>query len=68
MQASDLFAAHPKYLDVISTQLVALRTSPSAAVARVPYSDIAFIKRVLDAGTTNLMNPNIRNAAEFRSS
>jgi 2-keto-3-deoxy-L-rhamnonate aldolase RhmA len=53
-------------LDVISTQLVALRTSPSAAVVRVPYNDIAFIKRVLDAGATNLMIPNIRNAAEAR--
>ena len=53
-------------LDTISTQLLALRTSPSAAVVRVPSNDMAFIKRLLDAGTTNLMIPNIRNAAEAK--
>ena len=53
-------------LDMITTQQLALRTSPSAAVVRVPFNDIAFIKRVLDAGTANLMIPNIRNAAEAR--
>ena len=53
-------------LDTISTQLLALRTSPSAAVVRVPSNDMAFIKRALDAGTANLMIPNIRNAAEAR--
>jgi 2-keto-3-deoxy-L-rhamnonate aldolase RhmA len=51
-------------LDTISSQLIALRTSTSAAVVRVPSNDMAFIKRALDAGTTNLMIPNIRNAAE----
>lgn len=53
-------------LDTISTQLLALRSSPSAAVVRVPSNDMAFIKRVLDAGCNNLMIPNIRSAAEAR--
>ncbi len=51
-------------LDTISTQLLALRGTPSAAVVRVPSNDMAFIKRTLDAGTRNLMVPNIRSAAE----
>lgn len=51
-------------LDTISSQLLALRGAPSAAVVRVPSNDMAFIKRLLDAGTTNLMVPNIRSAAE----
>jgi len=51
-------------LDIVSTQLLALRGTPSAAVVRVPSNDMAFIKRLLDAGTTNLMIPNIRSAAE----
>lgn len=51
-------------LDVVTHQLLALRGSPSAAVVRVPSNDMAFIKRLLDAGTTNLMIPNIRSAAE----
>lgn len=53
-------------LDTISGQLLALRGSPSAAVVRVPSNDMAFIKRALDAGTRNLMIPNIRDAAEAR--
>ncbi|SDP38703.1 4-hydroxy-2-oxoheptanedioate aldolase [Rhodoferax sp. OV413] len=51
-------------LDTISSQLLALRGTPSAAVVRAPSNDMAFIKRLLDAGTTNLMVPNIRSAAE----
>ncbi|WP_394790788.1 HpcH/HpaI aldolase/citrate lyase family protein [Rhodoferax sp.] len=51
-------------LDTISSQLLALRGTPSAAVVRVPSNDMAFIKRLLDAGTSNLMVPNIRSAAE----
>ena len=53
-------------LDTISSQLLALRAhgSASAPVVRVPSNDMASIKRLLDAGTTNLMVPNIRSAAE----
>ncbi len=56
----------PSDLQIIGTQLLALRGSPSAAIVRVPSADMAFIKRALDTGTRNLMVPNIRSAAEAR--
>jgi len=56
----------PSDLQIIGTQLLALRGSASAAVVRVPVADMATIKRALDAGTANLMVPNIRSAAEAR--
>jgi 2-keto-3-deoxy-L-rhamnonate aldolase RhmA len=70
MQASDLFAAHPKYLDVISTQLVALSAhQPQCRCGSGALQRHRLIERVLasDAGTTNLMIPNIRNAAELEA-
>jgi 2-keto-3-deoxy-L-rhamnonate aldolase RhmA len=56
----------PSDLQIIGTQLLALRGTPSAAIVRVPSADMAFIKRALDAGSPNLMVPNIRSAEEAR--
>lgn len=61
----------PNDLQVLGTQLLAIRAaqalgSRTQAVVRVPSADMAFIKRVLDAGAPNLMVPNVRSAAEAR--
>lgn len=54
----------PTDLQIVGSQLLALRGTPSAAVVRVPVADMGTIKRALDTGTTNLMVPNVRSAAE----
>lgn len=51
-------------LETVGQQLLALRGTPVAPVVRVPIHDMAWIKRVLDAGAPNVMVPNIRSAAE----
>ena len=56
----------PTDLHDLGGQLLAVRGTPTAAVVRVPILDMAWIKRVLDAGAPNIMVPNVRNAAEAR--
>ena len=56
----------PNDLAVVGQQLLALRGTPVAPIVRVPIHDMAWIKRVLDAGAPNVMVPNIRNADEAR--
>ncbi len=56
----------PNDLQILGTQLLALRGTPTAAVVRVPSADMAFIKRALDTGSPNLMVPNIQSAAQAR--
>ncbi len=56
----------PSDLNVIGQQLLALRGTPVAPIVRVPVHDIAWIKRVLDAGAPNIMVPNIRSVEEAR--
>lgn len=56
----------PNDLETVGQQLLALRGTPVAAIVRVPIHDMAWIKRVLDAGAPNVMVPNIRNADEAR--
>jgi 2-keto-3-deoxy-L-rhamnonate aldolase RhmA len=54
----------PSDLDIVGQQLLALRGTPVAPIVRVPVHDIAWIKRVLDAGAPNIMVPNIRSVEE----
>lgn len=54
----------PNDLETVGMQLLALRGTGVAPVVRVPIHDMAWIKRVLDAGAPNVMVPNIRSAAE----
>jgi 2-keto-3-deoxy-L-rhamnonate aldolase RhmA len=56
----------PNDLETVGMQLLALRGTPVAPVVRVPVHDMAWIKRVLDAGAPNVMVPNIRSEAEAR--
>ena len=56
----------PTDLYDVGQQLLAVRGTPTAAVVRVPILDMAWIKRVLDAGAPNIMVPNVRNAQEAR--
>ena len=56
----------PNDLHIVGQQLLALRGTPVAPIVRVPVHDIAWIKRVLDAGAPNIMVPNIRSVAEAR--
>jgi 2-keto-3-deoxy-L-rhamnonate aldolase RhmA len=56
----------PNDLQIVGQQLLAVRGSPTAAIVRVPVHDMAWIKRVLDAGAPNVMVPNIRSVAEAR--
>ncbi|NDY92491.1 HpcH/HpaI aldolase family protein [Ideonella livida] len=54
----------PSDLHIIGSQLLALRGTQVAPIVRVPIHDMAWIKRVLDAGAPNIMVPNVRNAKE----
>ena len=54
----------PNDLEHVGQQLLAVRGTPVQPVVRVPVHDMAWIKRVLDAGAPNVMVPNIRNAKE----
>jgi 2-keto-3-deoxy-L-rhamnonate aldolase RhmA len=56
----------PNDLQIVGQQLLALRGRATAPVVRVPVHDMAWIKRVLDAGAPNVMVPNVRSAAEAR--
>jgi 2-keto-3-deoxy-L-rhamnonate aldolase RhmA len=56
----------PNDLQILGTQLLALRGSPTAPIVRVPSADMAFIKRALDTGSPNLMVPNIQSASQAR--
>lgn len=51
---------------LLGQQILAVRGTPTAAIARVPVHDIAWIKRALDAGAPNVMIPNVRTAEEAR--
>jgi 2-keto-3-deoxy-L-rhamnonate aldolase RhmA len=56
----------PNDLQIVGQQLLALRGTGVAPIVRVPVHDMAWIKRVLDAGAPNVMIPNVRNAGEAR--
>ncbi len=56
----------PTDLHNLGAMLLAVRGKPVAPIVRVPVHDMAWIKRVLDAGAPNIMVPNVRSAAEAR--
>lgn len=56
----------PTDLHDIGQQLLAVRGTPTAPIVRIPILDMAWMKRVLDAGAPNVMVPNVRTAQEAR--
>jgi 2-keto-3-deoxy-L-rhamnonate aldolase RhmA len=54
----------PTDLHQVGQQLLAVRGRGVAPIIRIPIHDMAWTKRVLDAGAPNIMIPNVRSAAE----
>ena len=53
-------------LESVTGHLVAARAGGTAALVRVPSSDIGHVKPVLDAGAPGIIVPQVRSAAEVR--
>ena len=53
-------------LESVTGHLVAARAGRTAALVRVPSSDIGHVKPVLDAGAPGIIVPQVRSAAEVR--
>lgn len=56
----------PTSLESLFAHLVAARAGGVAALVRVPGSETAWIKRVLDTGATGLIVPQVRSSEEVR--
>jgi 2-keto-3-deoxy-L-rhamnonate aldolase RhmA len=56
----------PISLESLQSQLIAARAGGAPALVRVPTSDVAWIKRVLDTGTAGIIIPQVRSAEEAR--
>ena len=57
---------NPMNLETVTTHLIAARACGTAALVRVPTSETAYIKRVLDSGGGGVVVPQIRSADEVR--
>jgi 2-dehydro-3-deoxyglucarate aldolase/4-hydroxy-2-oxoheptanedioate aldolase len=57
---------NPTSLESLSSHLIAARAGGTTALVRVPSSDTAWIKRVLDTGAEAVIVPQIRSADEVR--
>jgi len=51
----------------LATQLLAMSTTPTVGVVRVPWNDHVYLKRVLDAGAEAVLIPGIDTAEEARA-
>ncbi|HEV3343797.1 MAG TPA: aldolase/citrate lyase family protein [Pirellulales bacterium] len=58
---------NPTSLESVSAHLIAARAGGAPALVRVPCSDVAWIKRVLDVGADGIIVPQVRSVAEVRS-
>lgn len=56
----------PNDLRSIRDQLIALETSPSQAIVRVPVGETWIVKQVLDAGAQTILVPMVESAAQAR--
>ena len=56
----------PNDIRSLREQLIALDTSPSTAVVRVPIGETWIIKQVLDIGAQNILVPMVESAEEAR--
>ena len=57
---------NPTSLESLSAHLIAARAGGTPALVRVPSSDVAWIKRVLDTGAEAVIVPQIHSAEEVR--
>ncbi|HUY33849.1 MAG TPA: aldolase/citrate lyase family protein [Pirellulales bacterium] len=57
---------NPISLESLAAHLIAARAGGAPALVRVPSSDVAWIKRVLDTGAEAVIVPRIRSADEVR--
>ncbi|MFN0052132.1 MAG: HpcH/HpaI aldolase family protein [Planctomycetales bacterium] len=55
---------NPTSLESLAAHLMAAKAGKTPALVRVPSSDVAWIKRVLDTGTEAIIVPQIRSAQE----
>jgi 2-keto-3-deoxy-L-rhamnonate aldolase RhmA len=57
---------NPTSLESLQSQLIAARAGGAPALVRVPTSDVAWIKRVVDTGAEGIIVPQVRSAEEVR--
>src|SRR5579871_5572334 len=57
---------NPTSLESLLSILIAARAGGAPALVRVPTSDVAWIKRVLDTGAEGLIVPQVRSAEEVQ--
>ncbi len=57
---------NPISLESLQAHLIAARATNTPALVRVPSSEVATIKRVLDTGAEGLIVPQVHSAAEVR--
>jgi 2-keto-3-deoxy-L-rhamnonate aldolase RhmA len=57
---------NPISLESLTAHLIAARAGGAPALVRVPSSDVAWIKRVLDTGAEAVIVPQVRSADEVR--
>ena len=58
---------NPTSLESVTGHLIAARAGGAPALVRVPCSDVAWIKRVLDVGAEGIIVPQVRSVDEVRS-
>ena len=56
----------PTGMGALLSLLIAARAGGTAALVRVPSTDVPMLKRVLDTGAEGIILPQVRNAADVR--
>jgi 2-keto-3-deoxy-L-rhamnonate aldolase RhmA len=58
---------NPMSLESMQAHLIAARAGGAPALVRVPTTDVAWVKRVLDTGAEGLIFPQVKSAAEVQA-
>jgi 2-keto-3-deoxy-L-rhamnonate aldolase RhmA len=58
---------NPTSLESVSAHLMAARAAGAPAIVRIPSSDVAWIKRVLDSGAEGIILPQARSVDEVQA-
>ncbi|MCH2126216.1 MAG: aldolase/citrate lyase family protein [Pirellulaceae bacterium] len=56
---------NPTNLETLMAHLIAARAAGTAAIVRIPSSDIAWVKRVLDSGAEGILLPQAKSVEEI---